>query len=48
MASSTETADGRRRRRYEITVDGKAALEDDKRQWETFKSCVDGVLRESP
>ncbi|MDQ1425650.1 MAG: PadR family transcriptional regulator, regulatory protein PadR [Acidimicrobiaceae bacterium] len=48
VASSTETTDGRRRRRYEITADGKAALDEERRQWETFKACVDGVLRESP
>lgn len=46
VASATETADGRRRRRYELTADGKAALDEEKRSWEMFKSCVDSVLEE--
>lgn len=48
VASATETIDGRRRRRYELTADGKAALGEEIRSWETFKACVDGVLREIP
>lgn len=48
VASSTETIDGRRRRRYELTADGKAALNEEMRSWEMFKACVDGVLREIP
>lgn len=48
VASSTEITDGRRRRRYEMTVEGKAALEEEMRSWESFKTCVDGVLREVP
>src|SRR3954447_22998425 len=46
VASSTETIDGRRRRRYELTADGKAALDDEMHSWKEFKACVDGVLRE--
>jgi PadR family transcriptional regulator, regulatory protein PadR len=44
VASSAEIADGRRRRRYEMTADGKAALEEEMRSWDVFKGCVDGVL----
>ncbi len=46
VASSTETADGRRRRRYELTADGKTALDEETRSWELFKRCVDSVLEE--
>lgn len=48
IASSAETIDGRRRRRYELTADGKAALEEEMRSWEVFKTSVDGVLGELP
>jgi DNA-binding PadR family transcriptional regulator len=48
VASSTEIIDGRRRRRYEITSDGKGALEEEMRSWESFKACVDAVLRQVP
>jgi len=47
VASSTETADGRRRRRYKLTADGKAALDEEIRSWEIFKGCVDRVLEET-
>jgi DNA-binding PadR family transcriptional regulator len=40
--------DGRRRRRYELTADGKVALDEEMRSWEQFKSCVDDILREIP
>ena len=46
VASSTETADGRRRRRYELTADGKTALYEEMRSWEIFKICIDSVLEE--
>ena len=46
VASSTETIDGRRRRRYQLTAHGKAALHEEMRSWREFKTCVDGVLRE--
>jgi DNA-binding PadR family transcriptional regulator len=48
VASSTETTDGRRRRRYEMTADGKAALQEEIRAWRKFRACVDDVLREIP
>jgi DNA-binding PadR family transcriptional regulator len=48
VASSSETADGRRRRRYEITADGKDVLEEEIRSWREFQACVDDVLREVP
>jgi DNA-binding PadR family transcriptional regulator len=48
VASSTEDFDGRRRRRYELTAHGKAALKEEMRSWEMFKACVDDVLREIP
>lgn len=44
VASSNEITDGRRRRQYELTADGKAALREEKRQWELFKACVDTIL----
>jgi len=46
VASTTETAEGRRRRRYELTHEGKVALAEERREWESFKSCVDDVLEE--
>lgn len=48
VTSSSETADGRRRRRYEVTADGKVALEEEIRSWRTFRACVDDVLRAVP
>ena len=48
VASSTEEIDGRRRRRYELTADGKSALEEEARAWELFKTNVDAVLRQVP
>ena len=48
VASSTEAIDGRHRRRYELTADGKAALDEEMRSWALFKACVDDVLREIP
>ncbi len=48
VQSSLETAEGRRRRRYEITADGKAVLEEEVRSWRTFQACIDDVLREIP
>ena len=48
VTSSPETADGRRRRRYEMTADGKVALQQEIRSWRTFQACVDDVLREIP
>lgn len=47
VASSNEISDGRRRRCYELTADGKVALAEEMRSWETFKSCVDSVLEET-
>lgn len=44
VASCTETADGRRRRRYELTANGKAALTVEKRKWQLFKGSVDAIL----
>ncbi|MEI7619521.1 MAG: helix-turn-helix transcriptional regulator [Actinomycetota bacterium] len=48
VGSSDEEMDGRRRRRYELTADGKVALDEEMRSWEQFKSCVDDILREIP
>src|SRR3954469_20117525 len=48
VARSTEVTDGRRRRRYDMTADGKAAFEDERRSWYEFKACVDGVLGDTP
>ena len=48
VASFNEEMDGRRRRRYELTADGKVALDEEMRSWEQFKSCVDDILREIP
>ena len=48
VVSSLETAEGRRRRRYEMTADGKAALQEEIRAWRTFQACVDDVLSEIP
>ena len=48
VVSAPEVADGRRRRRYEITADGKALLEEEVRSWKSFRACVDDVLRAIP
>jgi DNA-binding PadR family transcriptional regulator len=48
VTSATEDVDGRRRRRYQLTPDGKTALDEERRSWEQFKICVDDVLREIP
>ena len=48
VASSTEISDGRRRRVYEITADGKEALDEEIRSWNEFQACVHEVLREIP
>lgn len=48
VVSATEVADGRRRRRYEITADGKTLLEEEVRMWRSFQTCVDDVLRAIP
>jgi DNA-binding PadR family transcriptional regulator len=47
VGSVAETADGRRRRRYEITDLGEARLAEETRSWEVFKTVVDNVLREA-
>ena len=44
VASEMETVDGRRRRRYELTADGKDALEDEIDSWRDLRSCIDDVL----
>jgi PadR family transcriptional regulator len=48
IASSIEAIDGRHRRRYELTADGKVALNEEMHSWELFKACVDGALRQIP
>jgi DNA-binding PadR family transcriptional regulator len=48
VASSSEVSDGRRRRLYEITAEGKEELEGEIRAWNNFQSCVHEVLREIP
>jgi PadR family transcriptional regulator PadR len=48
VSSSTEDTDGRRRRRYQLTADGKTARDEAMRSWEQFKACVDDVLRQIP
>ena len=48
VGSFIEEMDGRRRRRYELTADGKVALDEEMRSWEQFKSCIDDILREIP
>jgi len=48
VSSASETAGGRRRRRYEITADGKLALAEEIRAWRTFKTTIDEILREVP
>ena len=37
--------EGRRRRYYALTDDGRAALEDHRRQWKTVTRALDGVWR---
>jgi DNA-binding PadR family transcriptional regulator len=44
VTSTTETADGRTRRLYELSAEGKAALQEEKREWVSFKAAVDAAL----
>ncbi len=47
VASRSETSDGRRRRLYELTADGKVALEEEIRAWNEFQAWVNEVLQET-
>ncbi|HEY2354792.1 MAG TPA: helix-turn-helix transcriptional regulator [Gaiellaceae bacterium] len=44
LASSWETASGRRRRVYRLTRRGKSALGERRGDWQLFAQAVDGVL----
>lgn len=48
VASTTEVTDGRRRRVYEITAEGKDVLEEEKNSWKEFQTCIDQVLDQIP
>jgi DNA-binding PadR family transcriptional regulator len=44
LASSWETASGRRRRVYKLTRRGQAALGERRGDWRVFAQAVEGVL----
>jgi DNA-binding PadR family transcriptional regulator len=44
LASSWETASGRRRRVYQLTRRGRSALGARRSEWRVFAGAVDGVL----
>jgi PadR family transcriptional regulator PadR len=44
LASEWSTVSGRRRRTYSLTSGGRAALQDEHRQWEQFSTAVESVL----
>jgi len=48
VASTSEVTDGRRRRVYQITADGKDALEEEMNSWKEFQTCIDQVLDQTP
>ncbi len=48
VESSTQKVDGRSRRVYQLTADGKTALKEELDQWSQFKMCVDRVVNEIP
>jgi len=48
LASRWSDETGRRRRVYDVTRQGEAALRAQERQWETFARGVDAILREQP
>jgi PadR family transcriptional regulator, regulatory protein PadR len=45
LASEWEPVGGRRRRVYSITATGRAALQTQRRGWQSLVSAVDSVLR---
>lgn len=48
VASTSEVAEGRRRRVYQITAEGKDVLEEEKNSWKEFQTCIDQVLDQTP
>ncbi len=44
LGSRWSSASGRRRRVYELTAGGRAALQDQERDWRRFSSAVSAVL----
>jgi PadR family transcriptional regulator PadR len=44
LASEWSKVSGRRRRTYSLTKRGRAALQDEHRQWEQFSTAVGNVL----
>jgi transcriptional regulator len=48
VASSWEVSDGRRRRSYALTVDGKDMLKDEVEMWRQFQRAVDAVVGQIP
>jgi PadR family transcriptional regulator, regulatory protein PadR len=48
LDSYWEMADGRKRKYYRITDQGKRQLQEKKREWQFFSGAVDRVLGEGP
>jgi DNA-binding PadR family transcriptional regulator len=48
VSSSWEASQGRRRRLYALTRDGKRALEEEIEAWRVFRTCVEAVLEDTP
>jgi PadR family transcriptional regulator PadR len=47
LASAWSDQTGRRRRVYELTEQGRAALQAQQQEWEQFARSIDAVLREA-
>jgi PadR family transcriptional regulator, regulatory protein PadR len=44
VTSQWSVGDGRRRRVYSLTPAGRRAVDDSRREWETFSTAVDRVM----
>ncbi len=47
VTSATSRVEGRSRRTYALTGDGRQALAERRREWTTFKGAINAVLGES-
>jgi DNA-binding PadR family transcriptional regulator len=47
VESNWEKSDGRRRRSYELTADGKTALVERRRLWADFRTVMDDLLEDA-
>jgi PadR family transcriptional regulator PadR len=47
LSSEWSEVQGRRRRTYRLTDEGRSALHDERRAWDEFSDAIAGVLRRS-